>query len=78
MGKIIIVFDILQVNWNNKGIAEIFLDLSGILKYVWILKTSHENFEFKVKSYIILTQYYTNLSKQLKKKKTEGSDFEYD
>lgn len=34
MGKIIIVFDILQVNWNNKGIAEIFLDLSGILKYV--------------------------------------------
>lgn len=78
MGKIIIVFDILQVNWNNKGITEIFLDLSGILIYVWILKTSRENFEFKVKSYIILTQYYTNLSKQLKKKKTEGSDFEYD
>lgn len=50
--KIIIVFDILQVSWNNKGIAEIFLDLSGILIYVWILKTSHENFEFKVKSYM--------------------------
>lgn len=47
--KIIIVFDILQISWNNKGIAEIFLDLNGIL-YVWILKTSHENFEFKVKS----------------------------
>lgn len=49
--KIIIVFDILQISWNNKGIAEIFLDLNGIL-YVWILKTSHENFEFKVKSYM--------------------------
>lgn len=48
--KIIIVFDILQV--NNKGIVEIFLDLNGILIYVWILKTSYENFEFKVKSYM--------------------------